>query len=101
MLVHDNAMDILKEDSGIFELLADEGSEFNNDFNVRKQSITYAGLEEQGNFNNKCMYSALFVHFIIQLCIRCLSCNESHSMKGYDYHLMIIACFNFEEQNCF
>lgn len=51
MLVHDNAMDILKEDSGIFELLADEGSEFNNDFNIRKQSITYAGLEEQGNFN--------------------------------------------------
>ena len=48
MLVYGNARDILKEDSGIFELLADDSSTSDDGFNVRKQSIS-TGLEPQSN----------------------------------------------------
>ena len=48
MLVYGNARDILKEDSGIFELLADDTSTSDDGFNIRKQSINL-GLEPQSN----------------------------------------------------
>ena len=48
MLVYGNARDILKEDSGIFELLADDSNTSDDGFNVRKQSIS-TGLEPQSN----------------------------------------------------
>ena len=43
-------MDILKEDSGVFELLTDDESNSNNGFTVRKQNVIYTGLETQGNW---------------------------------------------------
>ena len=46
-----NAVDILKEDSGIFELLVDDDDDdddSNNKFAIRKQSISNTGLEMQG-----------------------------------------------------
>ena len=47
-----NAADILKEDSGIFELLVDDDDDDNDDSNnkfaIRKQSISNTGLEMQG-----------------------------------------------------
>ena len=48
MLVYGDALDILKEDSGIYELLADDDNKDSDDgFKVRKQSIAYTGLEAQ------------------------------------------------------
>ena len=49
--MYGNARDILKEDSGIFELLADDTSTSDDGFNVRKQSINL-GLEPQSNQNH-------------------------------------------------
>uniref|UniRef100_A0A1X7VQK3 Uncharacterized protein n=1 Tax=Amphimedon queenslandica TaxID=400682 RepID=A0A1X7VQK3_AMPQE len=46
VLVYGNARDVLKEDSGIFELLADDTSTSDDGFNIRKQSIS-TGLEPQ------------------------------------------------------
>ena len=58
-----NAADILKEDSGIFELLVDDDDDdddSNNKFAIRKQSISNTGLEMQGIQNN-CFIFTLFV----------------------------------------
>ena len=58
--MYGNAADILKEDSGIFELLADDddNDDSHTPFNIRKQSISYAGLEAQSK------YIILSKHFI-------------------------------------
>ncbi|XP_019850009.1 PREDICTED: multidrug resistance-associated protein 4-like isoform X2 [Amphimedon queenslandica] len=48
VLVYGDALDILKEDSGIYELLADDDNKDSDDgLKVRKQSIAYTGLEAQ------------------------------------------------------
>lgn len=55
MLVYGNALDILKEDSGIYELLADD-KDSDDEFKVRKQSIAYTGLEAQSkDISNTCL----------------------------------------------
>ncbi|XP_019860364.1 PREDICTED: multidrug resistance-associated protein 4-like [Amphimedon queenslandica] len=46
VLVYGNARDVLKEDSGIFELLVDDTSTSDDGFKIRKQSIS-TGLEPQ------------------------------------------------------